>query len=79
MKIKSLVLALFLMIPLTAFAGECDTDEDCPDGSFCIFGPTEACACIPCAEGEECPPCDCPEQGQAEGFCESHEIDFGEK
>jgi hypothetical protein len=45
---------------------DCDSDAECPEGWECVeFGAEQclcpACACAPCEEGTECPPCDCPD------------------
>ena len=50
--------------------------EDCGEGGFCYqVTDDEDCTCVcplePCAEGEECPPCecDCPDDGGGGGTC----------
>ncbi len=67
MKTMLLVFAMVLMAA-PAMAGEdlsCNSDADCPDGYGCMM---MGCACTDCPPGEECLPCDCPEEG--EGWCE---------
>jgi len=69
MKKLLLVLTIVLMAA-SAKADEaedmaCESDEDCPEGYGCMM---MSCACAPCPEGEECEPCDCPEEGT--GWCE---------
>lgn len=67
MKKLLLVLTIVLMAaPANADEAEdmaCESDADCPDGYGCMM---IGCACL-CPEGEECEPCDCPEDG--EGWC----------
>jgi len=52
---------------------ECTADADCSEGFECVelkecWGSgsggcvCEACVCPTCQEGEDCPPCDCPEE-----------------
>jgi len=51
---------------------ECEADDDCLEGFECIqveecMGGGSGCACTECAcpdcpDGEECPPCDCPDE-----------------
>lgn len=68
---------------------ECVEEEVCSGGSACSCG---GCACSPCPEGEDCPPCDCeqepecacddqpPAEEQCEVFgawCAPKEIDCG--
>lgn len=48
---------------------ECEVDEDCPEGYECWMTGTQTCACEPCPEGEECPPCECPEEEEGQGYC----------
>ncbi|MFW5878529.1 MAG: hypothetical protein ACOCVR_01815 [Myxococcota bacterium] len=45
-------------------SGECESDADCPDGSYCLQVEEYECAAAPCPDGEECPD---PEPG-----CDSH-------
>jgi len=63
---KKIIAVLFLFVlsfPGLALAGgECMSDADCPSGESCVIA---MCACAGCAEGEECLPCECEE----EGFC----------
>ncbi|MFH1530081.1 MAG: hypothetical protein ABIK09_05020 [Pseudomonadota bacterium] len=67
MKTTLLLLAMLLMAA-PAMADEdmsCMSDSDCPEGYGCAM---MSCACAECPPGEECLPCDCPEDG--EGWCE---------
>ena len=67
---------------------ECEVDEDCGEGFECVeieecWGGGSSgdcmcsgCVCAECPEGEECPPCDCPEDPVCE--CED-EDDYEEE
>jgi hypothetical protein len=46
----------------------CETQEVCSGGGDCICS---SCACAACPEGEDCPPCDCPE----EPVCECDDVE----
>lgn len=58
------------------YSGDCEVDADCPMGFACEqvqvpCGSTRVdCACPGCAEGEECPPCECPEEPVEPPECE---------
>ena len=59
------------------FGKECDSDEDCPEGFECWDAPGPTCACPGCEPGEDCPPCDCPEDdGDYPGMCVEEEDPF---
>jgi hypothetical protein len=54
---------------------ECAADADCPDGFECVaqescWGGGGGCACPPCPEGAECPPCECPDEEEYFEECE---------
>lgn len=69
--------ALLMLLPATAFAeSECQSDADCPDGSYCVMAPSVGCDCPPCEPDTECPDCNCPEPTDPEGFCEEIDLDF---
>jgi Cys-rich repeat protein len=66
---------------------ECTADADCADGFVCeaieeCYGSGSSgcvcggCVCPTCMEGEECPPCDCPEDPVCE--CEDEPESFEE-
>ena len=58
---------------------EREVDEDCPEGMECFLMGMSTCACPPCPEGQECEPCDCPEEDSF-GYCmypENPWDDFG--
>lgn len=67
---------------------ECDADADCGEGFECMEikscsggGSTGCecfdCVCATCAEGEECPPCDCPDEPVCE--CDDEPQEFEEE
>ena len=59
--------ALFmLLMTTTASAQECETDADCSAGEVCEVVAIGGCACPPCMEGQECPPCECDETEYSE-------------
>ncbi len=69
--------ALLLLLPTSALAEtECESDADCPEGSYCVMVPTAVPDCPPCDPDDgECPDCPEPQPGDAVGYCE--EIDLG--
>ncbi|MFH1532647.1 MAG: hypothetical protein ABIK09_18125 [Pseudomonadota bacterium] len=64
---KMLLAAILVLLPAMVQAGECSSDADCPDGYECLATPC-TCACEACPDGEECPPCECPDC-EAAGEC----------
>jgi len=79
MKTTRVILVVLAMLLLAAPAvGDealsCETDADCPDGYFCIYL-TTACVCPDCPPGEECEDCNCPDEGEVEGYCEQEDWD----
>lgn len=69
-KLLAVLFALFLFPSVSMAETECLSDADCPEGYSCLM---VTCACPGCAEGEECPPCDCGEGG----FCAESGVDDG--
>jgi hypothetical protein len=73
--------AVMMLLPATALAeSECESDADCPDGSYCVQAPSVTCACPPCDPDDEgeCPDCECDEPTDPEGFCEEIDLGFDE-